>query len=155
MSGELINTSLFYKKKNIFNKGVGGFSSQSINDLFDVNNDGETSGVEKDLMESEVSYNILNSIHPAIARAFNDTTFNIQQGNFLTSSQRYKKRAYELIIEKAILQNHLKDKESERKDFPDLDEPNILNNEEVDNNNLEEDLKKRQYLQQSEIDNKV
>ena len=106
-------------------------------------------------MESAGSYNILESIHPAVARAFSDENFNIQKGYYLTDSQRYKKRMYELLIEKAILQNQMKDKENERKDFPELDEPNILNNEEVDNNDLEGDLKKRQYLDQNEINNQV
>ena len=156
MSGELINSSLYYKQKNIFKNGAGNFSSGSINDLFDVNGDGETSGVEKDRMEDETAYNILESIHPAVARAFQDDTFNIQQGNFLTQSQQFKKLKYELIIERELLKNRLEEEKSERVDKPELDEPNILINEEqVDNTDLAEDIIKRQYLTMGEIDNGV
>jgi hypothetical protein len=48
--GELINSRTAIDNRNIFKQGVGGFSSKSINELFDVDNDGIVSGVEKDLM---------------------------------------------------------------------------------------------------------
>ena len=74
----------------------------------------------------------------------------------MTQSQQFKKLKYELIIERELLKNRLEQEKSERVDKPELDEPNILINEEqVDNTDLKEDLIKRQYLTQAEIDNGV
>ena len=109
MSGELISTSRFIKQRNIYANGLAGFSSGSINDLFDVNGDGETSGVEKDRMESAGVINTIESIHPAVARAFQDDTFALQTGQFLTQQQQRDRRKLELLVNRAVLKQRMID----------------------------------------------
>lgn len=155
MSGELINSSRFIKQRNMFSRGLGSFSSGSINDLFDADGDGSVSGVEKDRMESAGVVNTLESINPAIARAFSDDTFAIQTGSFLTNEQKQKRRKLELLVQRAVLNQRAKDEEPpKRTDLEPIDELDILD-EELDTADLAGDLEKRQYLTQGELDNGV
>jgi hypothetical protein len=154
MSGELINTERYIEKKDIFEKGYSDFSSQSINELFDSNGDGEVNGVEKDRMQSAGVLNTLESINPLVARAFNDENFRIDNGFFLTSKQQMRQDKVRLLIDKIKLLNKLEEiKNSPERRFQE-DTPNIENTE-LDTNNLQEDLINRQYLEQSEINNQV
>ena len=156
MSGELINSSRFIKQRNIFNNGLAGFSSGSINDLFDANGDGETSGVERDRMESAGVINTIESIHPAVARAFQDDTFALQTGQFLTQQQQINRRKLELLVKRAVLKQRMMDEQApERGDLQPIDELNILKNDELDTNDLAGDIEKRMYLTQAELDNDV
>ena len=156
MSGELINSSRFIKQRNIFNKGLAGFSSGSINDIFDANGDGETSGIERDRMESAGVINTIESIHPAIARAFQDDTFALQTGQFLTQEQQRDRRKLELLVQRAVLNQRMIDEQApERPDLQPIDELNILNDDELDTGDLAGDIIKRQYLTQGELDNQV
>ena len=156
MSGELINSSRFIKQRNIFNNGLAGFSSGSINDIFDANGDGETSGVEQDRMESAGVINTIESIHPAVARAFQDDTFALQTGQFLTREQQMKRRKLELLVQRAVLNQRMKDEQAPvRPDLQPIDELDILGDTELDTSDLQGDIEKRQYLTQSEIDNDV
>ncbi len=156
MSGELINTSRFIKQRNICANGLAGFSSGSINDLLDVNGDGETSGVEKDRMESAGVINTIESIHPAVARAFQDDTFALQTGQFLTQQQQRNRRKLELLVNRAVLNQRLIDEQApERPDLQPIDELDILKNEELDTADLAGDIENRQYLTQGELDNQV
>lgn len=156
MSGELINSSRFIKQRNIFNNGLAGFSSGSINDIFDANGDGETSGIERDRMESAGVINTLESIHPAISRAFQDDTFALQTGQFLTQQQQKDRRKLELLIKRAVLNQRMKDEQAPaRPDLKPIDELDILNEEELDTADLAGDIEKRQYLTQAELDNDV
>ena len=156
MSGELINTSRFIKQRNIFNNGLAGFSSGSINDLFDANGDGETSGVERDRMESAGVINTIESIHPAVARAFQDDTFALQTGQFLTQQQQINRRKLELLVKRAVLKQRMMDEQApERPDLQPIDELDVLKNDELDTSDLANDIQKRQYLTQAELDNDV
>jgi hypothetical protein len=151
MSGELINNINYVESKDIFENGAGDFSSKSINELFDVNSDGVVDSIEQDRMVSAGVLNTLESINPVVARAFTDETFRLSTGAFLTEKQRNERERINLIIQKALLKEQLKDIEEERID---PEEPNIDTGE-LDVNNLQEDIEKRQYLNQAEISNSV
>ena len=151
MSGELINTSREIEKNDIVNRGIGGFSSKSINDLLDVDSNGMVSNLEQDRMESSGVLNTLTSIPDVVAKAFSDENFKIQTGCYLTQKQRIERERLVLAINKAIMieeMNKLPEKRIE---------PEELNVEEqeLDTTDLREDIAHRQYLQQSEIDNDV
>lgn len=151
MSGELINTSREVQSKDIFDRGFGAFSSKSINELLDVDDDGMVSNLEKDRMESSGVLNTLESIPDVVARAFNDENFRIQTGAYLTQKQRIQREKLVLAINKAIMIEEM-NKLPERRFKP--QELNI-EEQELDTNDLREDLKNRQYLEQAELDNDV
>lgn len=157
MSGELIDNKSYIEKKDIFNNGYGDFSSGSINQLFDVNNDGYVDAVEKDRMLSAGMINTLESIHPLVARAYNDPNFLINNGFFLTDEQQLRKNKIKLLINKILLMSELEDIKNKRKDRFNEENLNIEKNEEEMDliQNLQEDLKERQYLEQTEINNQV
>lgn len=157
MSGELIDNKSYIEKKDIFNNGYGDFSSGSINQLFDVNNDGYVDAVEKDRMLSAGMLNTLESIHPLVARAYNDPNFLINNGFFLTDEQQLRKNKIKLLINKILLMSELEDIKNKRKDRFNEENLNIEKNEEEMDliQNLQEDLKERQYLEQTEINNQV
>jgi hypothetical protein len=152
MSGELINNLNAVEKKDMFNKGIGDFTSKSIKELMDVNDDGTVDAVEQDRMVSVGMTNTLESINPVVARAFQDETFRLQNGTFLTQKQRIMRERVILAIQKGMLMEQMKDIPEERMDPEELD---IEEEEGLDVNNLQEDLEKRQYLSQAEIDNGV
>lgn len=155
MSGELLNTSNFIKQRNI-TSGLGGFSSGSINELFDLDGDGKASPLELDRAENAGLINEMESIHPAVARAFSDDTFALQTGQFLTREQQIKRRKLQLLIEREVLKQKQKEEEEvKRPDLEPIDELNILNDQEIDYNDLQGDIQKRQYLTQAELDNDV
>ena len=109
MSGELINNKNYIEKKDIFQKGINDFSSQSIKEIFDVDDDGDVEAVEQDRMMSTGMINTLESINPLVARAFNDENFRLQTGTFLTmKQQRQRNRSnYSCLLRiKQISQNH-------------------------------------------------
>ena len=157
MSGELIDNKRYIEKENIFNNGYGDFSSGSIKELFDVNNDNYIDGVEKDRMLSAGLLNTLDSINPLVARAYNDPNFMINNGFFLTDEQQLRKNKINLLIKKILLMSQLEDIKNKRKDRFNEEKLNIEKNEELDLKirDLQEDLKERQYLEQSEINNQV
>ena len=151
MSGELINTSKEIQSNDIFSKGFGGFSSKSINDLFDVNGDNMVSRLEEDRFESAGVLNTLESIPDVVAKAFSDENFRIQTGAYLTQKQQMERERLILAINKAILVEEM-NKLPERRV-----EPQELNIEEqeLDTRDLREDIAHRQYLEQGELDNDV
>ena len=151
MSGELINTQRFVDGKNIFKRGTGGFSSKSINEIFDVDSSGDVSGVERDLMSSVGAINALDSISPAVAFAFRNENFRIQQGCYLTENQKVSRDKLVLAINKSLMLDRLKAIPEKRIDE---DQPNTENGD-LDTGNLQEDIKHRQYLDRSEINNGV
>jgi len=157
MSGELIDNQSYIEKKDIFTNGYGNFSSGSIKELFDVNNDGHIEGVEKDRMLSAGLLNTLESINPLVARAYNDPNFRINNGFFLTDEQQLRKNKIKLLIDKILLMSQLEDIKNKRKNRFNEEKLNIEKNEELDLEirDLQEDLKERQYLEQSEINNQV
>jgi hypothetical protein len=118
----------------------------------DVNDDGTVDAVEQDRMVSVGMTNTLESINPVVARAFKDETFRLQNGTFLTQKQRIMRERVILAIQKGMLMEQMKDIPEERMDPEELD---IEEEEGLDVNNLQEDLEKRQYLSQAEIDNGV
>jgi len=88
--GDYINSYLYnFDDNERFFKAAKktGFSKDSINSLFDVDGDGVFSAVEKDRAESVALINELSSIHPLVARSYNDINFQIQTGSFLTKQQ--------------------------------------------------------------------
>jgi hypothetical protein len=149
--GELINTKRFIDDKNIFQRGLGNFSSKSINDLFDVDNSGDVSGVERELMSSSGVLNALDSISPAVAHAFNNENFRIQTGCYLTEQQKITRDKLVLAINKTLMLERLKDLPEKRIE---IDTP-AIDNGGLDTSDLQGDIKHRQYLNQSEIDNGV
>ena len=156
MSGEFINNQVFIEKKNVLENGIGNFSSKSINELLDINGDGVVDGVEMDRMMSNSVINTLESIHPLVAKAFNDENFRLETGAFLTQKQRKTRMKLDLAIKKAILKQKMIDMEKyKRVDDIQPEELNIEENSELDNNDLQEDLKHRMYLSQAEIDNQI
>ena len=151
MSGELINTSREIESNDIFNRGIGGFSSKSINDLLDVDGDGVVSNLEKDRMESAGVLNTLQSIPDVVAKAFSDENFRIQTGAYLTQKQRMERERLVLAINKAIMieeMNKLPEKRVEPEQF-------TIEEEQLDTTDLREDIAHRQYLEQAELDNDV
>jgi hypothetical protein len=151
MSGELINTSKEIESNDIFNRGIGGFSSKSINDLLDVDGDGVVSRLEQDRMESAGVLNTLQSIPDVVARAFSDENFRIQTGAYLTHKQRVDRERLVLAINKAILVEEMKKLPKKRIEA----EQFHIEEEELDIADLKEDIAHRQYLEQGEIDNDV
>lgn len=151
MSGDLINTEILIDKRDIFEKGYGNFSSKSINELFDVNGNGTVSPEEMSTMQSAGVLNTLNSISPVVARAFTDENFRLQTGAYLTDSQKIARDKILLAINKAILIDSMKDIPEKRIKPEELN----IEEQELDTNDLMEDLKHRQYLNQAEIDNNV
>ena len=151
MSGELINTSREIQSNDIFSKGIGGFSSKSINDLLDVDGDGVVSNLEKDRMESAGLLNTLQSIPDVVAKAFSDENFRIQTGAYLTQKQRMERERLVLAINKAIMieeMNKLPEKRIEPEQFN-------IEEEELGTSDLKEDIAHRRFLEQSELDNDV
>ena len=148
--GELINSKIAIDNRDIFEKGYGSFSSKSINEIFDVNGDGYTDGVEKDL-SSAGALNTLNSISPIVAHAFTNENFRIQTGAYLTEGQKQIKNSLLLAINKAMLVEKLK--EIPIKNI-NPEEPNIDNGE-LNTQTLAEDIERRQYLSGAELNNNV
>ena len=148
--GELINTRSAIDRRDIFEKGIGGFSSKSINELFDVNEDGITSGIEKDLMSSAGALNTLNSISPIVAHAFSQENFRLQTGAYLTHSQKVMRDKLVLAVNKAILMEKLREMPEK-----DIQEELNIDNGELDTNDLLQDISRRQFLSGAEINNGV
>lgn len=151
MSGELINTSREIQKNDIFSRGIGSFSSKSINDIFDVNGDGVATPLEQDRMQSAGVLNTLQSIPDVVARAFNDENFRIQTGAYLTQKQKMERERLVLAINKAIMVEEMNKLPEKRIEPEELN----IEEEELDTGDLREDIAHRQYLQQGEIDNDV
>jgi hypothetical protein len=136
----------FYKKSK-----ETGFSKDSINSLFDVNDDGVFSAVEKDRAESVALINEMSSINPVIARAYNDVNFQIQNGSYLTKKQKNNGLRFYKAVMEAVKMN-----ENENFNIDHnikTDEPNEYIGEQPDN--LQEYLKDRQALEENQIDNAV
>lgn len=149
MSGDLINTEIAIDNRDIFERGYGNFSSKSINELFDVNNDGVVSGEEKSTMESLGLLPTLNSISPLVARAFSDENFRLQTGAYLTQNQQNTRQKLLLAINKAILVEAMRDIPEKEITVENMEE------EMLDVNDLMKDIEKRQVLSQGELNNKV
>lgn len=158
--GELINNRSKIDDRDIFEKGYRNFSSKSINELFDVDNNGYVDAYEKDLMVSECVLDTLDSISPLVAHAFTQENFRLQTGAYLTERQRLSRDKLILSINKAILEEELNDIKD---DIPqEINEERIkelvnepISVEHLDTENLSEDIKYRQYLSQAEINNPV
>ena len=153
MSGEFINTHSVINKSDIWDNGYSNFSSKSIQELFDVNDDGEFDGVERDRAEASCLFNTLDSIDPVVARAFNDENFRLQTGAYLTTQQRTNKAKILNLIEKYLLVDDIEKIQTYKKQF-NL-EPQLSPVMEEDNKDLKSDLSNRQYLNQAEINNDV
>ena len=153
MSGEFINTHSIINKSDIWENGYSNFSSKSIQELFDVNDDGEFDGVERDRAEASCLFNTLDSIDPVVARAFNDENFRLQTGAYLTTQQRTNKAKLLNLIEKYLLVEDAGKIQKYNKQF-DI-EPQLSPIIEEDNKDLKSDLTNRQYLNQAEINNDV
>jgi hypothetical protein len=153
MSGEFINTHSVINKSDIWDNGYSNFSSKSIQELFDVNDDGEFDGVERDRAEASCLFNTLDSIDPVVARAFNDENFRLQTGAYLTTQQRTNKAKILNLIEKYLLVEDVEKIQTYKKQF-NL-EPQLSPVMEEDNKDLKSDLSNRQYLNQAEINNDV
>jgi hypothetical protein len=137
----------------------GAFTENQISDLFDVNGDGILSEVEKDRAMHIGIQNELNSIHPLVARAYQDEAFLINQGVFLTAEQQMQKNKFrrdmKQIIEQLVedINNQEEDEVVEYK-RDDWDEMNYnVRDNELDTDDLFEDLKRRRYLEDAEINN--
>lgn len=147
MSGEFINTAIFD------NINKGSFKAGSINDLFDVNDDGVLSEIEKDRAMNIGIEKQLESINPVIAKAYQDETFMINQGYFLTTEQKKKRDDFIKVIDNLV--NKINQQEEEDNPPERFEEPqyNIEYNE-LDTDDLFQDLQKRRYLSEAELNNK-
>ena len=146
---EFINTEIY--RDETFDEAAKNFSEDSINSLFDVNKDGRFSALEADRANSLVLENELSSIHPLVAKAFNDETFAIQQGMFLTQSQYKANQLFDMAVQKWIAFDE-QQKSMERRmpvEKLNIEMPELLNTD------LSADLDERQYLERQEIDNGV
>ena len=152
MSGELINTKLAIDRREIFEKGSGYMTSKSISELFDVDNTGYKGELEKDLMSSQGVLNALDSISPAVAYAYSHENFRIQTGDYLTESQKVTRDRIMMAINKQLLVDRLQQIDLKKRIDQPIEESEY---EELDTDDLREDLKNRQYLNQAEIDNSV
>ena len=143
---DFINNTLYIDNKDNWAKATKNFSKNSINSLFDVNEDGEFSAVEKDRAESIALFNSLSSISPVVARAYNDINFQINNGSYLTKQQLNNSKKFYNAIQQAI-----------EMDERDTIIPHHINPEAPDeyfspiDTNLSEDLKQRQFLSQAEL----
>jgi hypothetical protein len=146
MSGEFISTHVYLQDKDIFNKGAGNFSSKSINELLDVNDDGVIDGVERDRMESVGLINTLDSISPLVARSYSDHLFKLNTGGYLTESQRASRDAMSKLVSDFL--NADDDIPIERRH--DIMPFEIMQTLDGD---LNADLKNRRYLEDSELNN--
>ena len=146
MSGEYISTSVYLQDKDIFSRGAGHFSSKSLNELLDVNDDGVVDGVERDRMESVGLINTLDSISPVVARAYNDHLFKLNTGAYLTATQRTSRDQMA-----ALLSNFLNNDD----DVPIKRRHETIPFESIKtlDGDLNADLKNRRYLEDSELNN--
>ena len=146
MSGEYISTSVYLQDKDIFSRGAGHFSSKSLNELLDVNDDGVVDGVERDRMESVGLINTLDSISPVVARAYNDHLFKLNTGAYLTDTQRASRDQMA-----ALLSNFLNNDD----DVPIKRRHEKIAFESIKtlDGDLNADLKNRRYLEDSELNN--
>ena len=152
MAGELISSHTFHASNDdMWEQGYGNFSSKSMNELFDVDGDGGVSGIEKDRMESAGLYNTLDSIHPLVARSFNDTSFRINTGRYLTElNNTADNKAINVIMQ--FLDEYNEDtKPPVNEEIKENDQQPL----EVSYKNLSEDLVERRRLDQSELTNDV
>lgn len=144
---EFINTEIYNDQS--FAEASRHWSNSSINSLFDVNGDGQTSRLEWDRAQSVGFLNELSSINPLVAKSFTDESFALTTGAYLTKSQYTANLKFDELIEKWV-------KFDEEQKYLETRIPHqVLNIEksELDTNNLEEDLIGRRYLEQTEIDN--
>lgn len=152
MSGEFLNNEQYINKFPIGE--YSEWTRGTLEDLLDVNGDGQVTNLEIDRAQSLGLINTLQSINPLVARAFNEENFLIQTGMYLTKEQRKNQEIFNQAIEQALLDNE-EDKYKENIRFM-HDNLNIdLQHQPIDGTDLQEDLKRRQYLDQAEIDNGV
>lgn len=152
MSGEFLNNEQYINKFPIGE--YSEWTRGTLEDLLDVNGDGQVTNLEIDRAQSLGLINTLQSINPLVARAFNEENFLIQTGMYLTKEQRKNQGIFNQAIEQALLDNE-EDKYKENIRFM-HDNLNIdLEHQPIDGADLQEDLKRRQYLDQAEINNGV
>jgi len=152
MSGEFLNNEQYINKFPIGE--YSEWTRGTLEDLLDVNGDGQVTNLEIDRAQSLGLINTLQSINPLVARAFNEENFLIQTGMYLTKEQRKNQEIFNQAIEQALLDNE-EDKYKENIRFM-HDDLNIdLQHQPIDGTDLQEDLKRRQYLDQAEINNGV
>lgn len=152
MSGEFLNNQEYIKNFPI--SEFSEWSRGTLEDLLDVNGDGQVTNLEIDRSQSLGLINTLQNINPLVARAFNDENFLIQTGMYLTQEQRMNQQKFNQAIEQALAEQE-EDKYIKNTRFM-HDDLNIdLTHQPIDGTDLEEDLKRRQYLEQAEIDNGV
>lgn len=146
---DYINSYLYNFNDDNWKKATENFSQDSINSLFDLNNDGEFTGVEKDRAENVGLLNALDSIHPVVAKAYNDVNFNINRGNYLTEQQYEAGQKFFRVL------NEVLNKEYENELVEHRINPQNMNMYigDLDEQNLMDYLKNRQYLSQQEINN--
>jgi len=152
MSGEFLNNEQYINKFPIGE--YSEWTRGTLEDLLDVNGDGQVTNLEIDRAQSLGLINTLQSINPLVARAFNEENFLIQTGMYLTKEQRKNQEIFNQAIEQALIDNE-EDKYKENIRFM-HDNLNIdLQHQPIDGTDLQEDLKRRQYLDQAEINNGV
>jgi len=150
--GEYINNHTYIKDNDNWYNATKQFTKDSLNSLFDVDEDGEFTAVEKDRMESLGVLNTLQSIHPAVAKVYNDVNFQIKQGSYLTKKQINNGYRFMTELQKILL-------EEEKSDYVEhqIPEPERLNIEksDLDTDDLKQDIKDRQFLTEQQINNQI
>ena len=148
---DYINSYLYNYDPDNWSTATKNFSENSINSLFDVDDDGVFSAVERDRAENIALLNELSSINPIIARAYNDINFNITQGTYLTQKQYEAGQKFFNAIQK-VLQKEDQKQIIEHDINP--EPPNIYQGD-LDTSNLIDVLKNRQFLTEQELTNDV
>lgn len=150
--GEYINNHTYIKDNDNWYNATKQFSNDSLNSLFDVDEDGEFTAVEKDRMESLGVLNTLQSIHPAVAKVYNDVNFQIKQGSYLTKKQINNGYRFMTELQKILL-------EEEKSDYVEhqIPQPERLNIEksDLDTDDLKQDIEDRQFLTEQQINNQI
>lgn len=145
---DYINNHLYIENNDNWAQATKNFSDDSINSLFDVNDDGEFSAVERDRAENIALFNELSSINPVVARAYNDVNFQIQTGSFLTKKQLENGEKFYKAIQEALL---IDEENTFIKHHINPEAPNMYLG--VIETDLKDDIMHRQYLTQAELNN--
>jgi hypothetical protein len=136
---EFISTSNYIKHK------FEGGEFDKMHEIFDLDGDGIISQLEMDQAESYCLMNTMESIDPVTLN--NLKNFQLDSGVYMTEKQALDRDRFMRLLHKYKQEQDEEDIRltiKRRHDIP-----------ETDNGSLEDDLRRRRYLEDSEIHNQV